>query len=47
MSSTTNDRLLGSVAPGGPARLLDEEEVDRMIAEREKDGDGDQEEETQ
>jgi hypothetical protein len=31
----TNDRLLGSMAPGEPARLLDEEEVERLVAERE------------
>lgn len=34
-STTTNDRLLGSMAPGDPARLLDEEEVERLVAERE------------
>jgi hypothetical protein len=35
MTNTTNDRLLGSMAPGEPARLLDEEEVERLVAERE------------
>lgn len=33
---TTNDRLLGSVAPGEPARLLGEEEVESMVAQREQ-----------
>lgn len=46
MSNTTNDRLLGSMAPGDPARLLDEEEVERLVAEREA-SESDEEEDDQ
>lgn len=46
MSNATNDRLLGSMAPGEPARLLDEEEVERLVAEREA-SESDEEEDDQ
>lgn len=34
--TTDNTRLLGSTEETGPARLLDEEEVEQMVEEREE-----------